>query len=309
MDNFRRVCLLAVAVFLVLSFRFHDLAAEKGHTLPESQTKAYFPETRQELTVHTIRGRQPGPTLLIIAGIHGDESGGYLTAERYADVKLIKGNLIVVPRLNGPALEAGKRRGLGGDMNRLFGLPSGSPNPDAKVVNLAKQLIGQADYVLNLHQGSDFYNPRWISSKRNPSKWGQCNVIDTATYHLPSGRKLELGNYAKRIVHRTNTRIPNRDYHFAVNNTDTASKWSRHKEQKGSLTYYSLYQQQKIALGVEATKNCSLAEAIAYLTIATNAAIAEAGIQAEALPSESSRSAANIQAAKARSLSKVKSKG
>jgi hypothetical protein len=296
-------------VFLVLSFRFHGLAAEKGHAPPESQTKAYFLETRQALTVHTIRGRQPGPTLLIIAGIHGDESGGYLTAERYVDVKLKKGNLIVVPRLNGPALEAGKRRGLGGDMNRLFDLPSDSPNPDAKVVNLAKQLIGQADYVLNLHQGYDFYNPRWISRKRNPSKWGQCNVIDTATYHLPSGRKLELGNYAKRVVHRTNTRIPNRDYHFAVNNTDTASKWSRHKEQKGSLTYYSLYQQQKIALGLEATKNCSLAEAIAYLTIATNAAIAEAGIQAEALPSESSRSVVNVQAAKARSIAKGKSKG
>jgi hypothetical protein len=309
MDNFRRVCLLAVAVFLFLSFRFQDLAAEKGHVFPESQTKAYFQETRQELTVYYIRGRQPGATLLVIAGIHGDEAGGYLTAERYADVKLNKGNLIIVPRLNGPALEAGKRRGLGGDMNRLFSLPSDSSNPDTRVVNLAKQLIGQADYVLNLHQGSDFYNPRWISRKRNPSKWGQCNVIDTATYHLPSGRKLELGNYAKRVVHRINTRIPNRDYHFAVNNTDTASKWSRHKEQKGSLTYYSLYQQQKIALGVEATKNCSLAEAVSYLTIATNAAIAEAGIQAEALPSESSRSVGNLQATRSRGLSKIKIKG
>jgi hypothetical protein len=309
MDNFRRVCLLAVAVFLVLCFRFNDLAAEKGQTLPESQTKAYFQETRQELTVHTIRGRQKGPTLLIVAGIHGDEAGGYLTAERYADVKLSKGNLIIVPRLNGPAVDAGKRQGLGGDMNRLFSLPSGSSNPDAKVVDLAKQLIGQADYVLNLHQGSDFYNPRWISRKRNPSKWGQCNVIDTATYHLPSGRKLELGNYAKRVVGRINTRIPNRDYHFAVNNTDTEGKWSRHKEQKGSLTYYSLYQQQKIALGVEATKNCALAEAVSYLTIATNAAIEEAGIQAEALPSESSRSVGDLREARSKSPSKSKSKG
>jgi hypothetical protein len=309
MDNFRRVCLLAVAVFLVLSFRFHDLGAEKGRMLPESQTKAYFQETRQELTVHFIRGKQPGPTLLIIAGVHGDEAGGYLAAERYADVKLSRGNLIVVPRLNGPAVEAGKRRGLGGDMNRLFSLPSDSSNPDTKVVNLAKQLIGQADYVLNLHQGSDFYNPRWISRKRNPSKWGQCNVIDTATYHLPSGRKLELGNYAKRVVYRTNTHIPNRDYHFSVNNTDTAGEWSRHKEQKGSLTYYSLYQQQKIALGVEATKNCSLAEAISYLTIAINAAIEEAGIRAEALPSESRQSVGNVQEAKSKNLSKSKSKG
>jgi len=310
MDNFRRVCLLTVAVFLVLSFGFHDLAAEKSTMLPESQTKAYFRETSQELTVHYIRGKEPGPTLLMIAGIHGDESGGYLTAERYADIKLNKGNLIVVPRLNGPAVEAGKRRGLGGDMNRLFSLPSDSSNPDTKVINLAKQLIGQADYVLNLHQGYDFYNPRWISRKRNPSKWGQSNVIDTATYHLPSGRKLELGSYAKRVVHRTNSRIPNRDYHFAVNNTDTAGKWSRHKEQKGSLTYYSLYRQQKIALGVEATKNCSLAEAVSYLTLATNAAIEEAGIQAEALPSaESSHAVVNVQAAKSRGPSKIKSKG
>jgi hypothetical protein len=309
MDNIRRVFLLAVAVFLVLGFGFHDLAAEKGQMLPESQTKAYFPETRQELNVHFIWGKQPGPTLLLIAGVHGDEAGGYLAAERYTDVKLNRGNLIVVPRLNGPAIEAGKRKGLGGDMNRLFSLPSNSSNPDTKVVNLAKQLIGQADYVLNLHQGYDFYNPRWISQKRNPSKWGQSNVVDTATYHLPSGRKLELGNYAKRVVHRANTHIPRRDYHFAVNNTDTANKWSRHKEQKGSVTYYSLYQQQKIALGVEATKNCSLAEAVSYLTIAINAAIEEAGIQAESLPSESHQSVVNVQAPKSRSLSKIRSKG
>ena len=49
--------------------------------------------------------------------------------------------------------------------------------------------------------------------------------------------------------------------------------------------------QQKIVLGLEATKNCSLSEAISYLTIAINAAIEEAGIQAEALSSESSQSA------------------
>jgi hypothetical protein len=291
MDNYRRVSLLAEVAFLVLCFRFDGLAAEKSLVFPESQAKAYFQETRQELTVHHIRGKEPGPTLLIIAGIHGDEAGGYLAAERYANLKLKKGNLIVVPRLNGAAVHMGKRCGLGGDMNRLFNLSPNSPNPDTKIVNLAKQLIRQSDYILNLHQGYDFYNPRWISRKRNPSKWGQSNVIDTATFHLPDGQKLELGKYAKRVVHRTNRRIPDGNYHFTVNNTNTAVKRSRHKEQRGSLTYYSLYNQKKIALGLEATKNCSLAEAISYLTIAVNAAIEEAGIEAEALPSESSQSA------------------
>lgn len=307
MDNFRRVCLLAVTAFFVLCFGFDGLTAERSQAFPESQTKAYFQATRQQLLVHHIRGEEAGPTLLIIAGIHGDESGGYLTAERYANLKLKKGNLIIVPRLNGAAVDAGKRCGLGGDMNRLFNLPPNNSNPDAKVVNLAKQLIRQSDYVLNLHQGYDFYNPRWISRKRNPSKWGQSNVIDTATFHLKDGQKLELGNYAKRVAHQTNRKIHDGNYHFMVNNTNTAVKRSRHREQRGSLTYYSLYNQQKIALGLEATKNCSLAEAISYLTIAVNAAIEEAGIQAEALPSESSKSA-GVQEAKSRSP-RIKTKG
>lgn len=307
MDNFRRVCLLAAAVFLVLCFRFDGLSAEESQAPTESQTKVYFEDTRQELTVHHVLGKEPGPTLLIIAGIHGDEAGGYLTAERYANLKLKKGNLIIVPRLNGAAVHAGKRCGLGGDMNRLFNLPPNNSNPDAKVVNLVKQLIRQSDYVLNLHQGYDFYNPLWISRKRNPSKWGQSNVIDAATFHLPDGQKLELENYARRVVHRANRRIPDEVYHFAVNNTNTAVKRSRHQEQRGSLTYHSLYHQQKIALGLEATKNCSLAKAISYLTIAVNAAIEEAGIQAETLPSEFSRSA-GVQEAKPKSP-KIKRKG
>ena len=274
----------AVTILLILCVRFDGLNIETSLASPESQAKAYFQDTKQELTVYHIRGREPGPTLLIIAGIHGDEAGGYLTAERYANIKLKKGNLIVVPRLNGAAIDAGKRCGLGGDMNRMFSLPPDHPNPDTKVVNLVKQLIRQSDYVLNLHQGYDFFNPRWISRTRNPTKWGQSNVIDTATYHLPDGQKLELGNYAKRVVYRTNERIHERNYHFTVNNTNTAFKRSRHQEQKGSLTYYSLYHQQKIALGIEATKNCSLEDAVSYLTIAVNAAIEEAGIQAESLP-------------------------
>jgi len=273
-----------VAVWLIFCVRFDGLNLEKSPVYPKSEARTYFRDTRQELTVYHVQGNEPGPTLLIIAGIHGDEAGGYLTAERYVDLKLKRGKLIVVPRLNGPAIEAGKRCGLGGDMNRLFNLPPDHSNPDTKVVNLAKQLIRQADYVLNLHQGYDFFNPRWISPKRNPTKWGQSNVIDTATYHLPDGQKLELGNYAERVVRRINGRIPDRDYHFAVNNTNTSNKRSLHKEQRGSLTYYSLFDQQKFALGLEATKNCSLADAVTYLTIAVNAAIEEAGIHAEVLP-------------------------
>jgi hypothetical protein len=291
MANHRRIKIIvffcAIPVFLFLTTLPH-LLADKTPPPPLYHEKTYFKQTPQEVTVHFISGKEKGPTLLVFGGIHGDEKAGYLTAERYARISLNKGNLIVVPRLNATAISKGRREGMGGDMNRLFDLPEKESrrNPDVKVVDLAKSLIQRADYVINLHQAYDFYAHRWISRQRNPSKWGQCNVIDTPIYHLHNGEKLEPGHFAQKVSRRSNSRIRDRNYHFLVNNTDTSGHKSRHREQRGSLTYYALTRQHKIALAVEATKNCSLPQAVAFLTIAVNAALKEAGIQSDTPPAE-----------------------
>jgi hypothetical protein len=296
MANYRRITAIVffsiLAVFLFLSIRQY-LFAEKKAPLPAAayQQKTYFPQTSQEVTVHFISGQEKGQTLLVFGGIHGDETAGYLAAERFTHINIRKGNLIVAPRLNAVAIANRKRQGQGGDMNRLFDLSEemSQRNPDAKVVELAKSLIRQADYVINLHQAYDFYAPKWISRQRNPSRWGQSNVIDTPIYHLPNGEKLEPGRFAQEVCKRSNSRIKNRSYHFLVNDTDTGGRKSRHEEQRGSLTYYALTKQHKIAFAVEATKNCSLPEAIGFLTIAISAALEEAGIQSDAFPSEDFR--------------------
>lgn len=291
MADYRRIsalvffCLLAVCLFLFI--RKYPFAA-KREPLPEPayQQKTYFPQTSQEVTVHFISGKEKGPTMLVVGGIHGDESAGYLAAERFTRITLRKGNLIVVPRLNAVAVARNKRHGLGGDMNRLFDLSEemSRRNPDAKVVELAKTLIRQADYVVNLHQGYDFYDPRWISRYRNPSRWGQSNVIDTPIYRLPNGDKLKPGRFVQAVCLRSNDQIRNRKYHFLVKDTDTDGSSSRYREQRGSLTYYALTKQHKIAFAVEATKNCSLPQAVGFLTIAISAAMEEAGIRSDALP-------------------------
>jgi len=275
------------AAFLFLSIP-PLLSAEETAPFPAYQQKTYFPKTSQALTVHSISGPGKGPTLLVFGGIHGDEQAGYMTADRFVDVRINNGRLILAPRLNAAAIKKRQRQGLGGDMNRLFDLPEKTRhrNPDTKVVDLAKSLIQQADYVVNLHQAYDFYAPRWISRERNPSKWGQCNVIDTPIYHLHNGDKLELGRFANKVARRSNDRIKNKSYQFLVNSTNTGGPKTRHEEQKGSMTYYALTKQHKIALAVEATKNCSLSEAIAFLTIAVNSALEEAGIQSDSLPTE-----------------------
>ncbi len=245
----------------------------------------YFEGTNQEVTVYTIRGKIKGSTLVMFAGIHGDESSCPAVADKYTTLSLKKGTLIIVPRLNLPAITVQKRNGLSGDMNRLFHLTEDtSNNPDIKVVNLAKNLIRKADYVLNLHQGSGFYSPVWISNKRNPRRWGQCNVIDAPSFDLPNGDKLELENFAVRVALRINRHIENKNYYFLVNNTNTMSEDSLHKEQRKSLTYYALTKEHKIALGIEVTKNCTYDQALLFLITAINAAIEEAGIVAEKLP-------------------------
>jgi len=286
MANHRRIFILGCIVFLSLVFIVSYFTSKKNVPPKINPTvQKYFSGTSQEVSVYSIIGEEKGPTLLIFAGIHGDEAGGYLTAERYAAIKVRKGTLIVVPRLNLPAVLKKKRHGISGDMNRLFHMPERKNySPDVKVVDLAKDLIKSADYVLNLHQGEGFYSPKWISHKRNPFWWGQCNVIDAPIFDLPNGDKLELARFAEKVATRSNAVIKDKRYYFQVNNTNTASRKSLHKEQRRSLTYYALYKQHKTALGLESTKNCSLSQAISFLTIATNSVIAEVGILAERLP-------------------------
>lgn len=295
MANYRRILILTLStlVIIYLFFAIRQILEPKQFVMEQDQKsdrreERHFRGTDQEVAVYHLSGRERGPTLLIIGGIHGDEAAGYLTADRYINIELKKGNLIVVPRLNLPAIRTGKRHGIDGDMNRLFNLPENSNAlQDSKVVNLAKSLIKEADCVLNLHQADGFYSPKWVSRKRNPLKWGQCNVIDAPTFDLPNGEKLELERFAQAVAVRTNGRIGDKHFHYQVNNTNTGEIRSRHKEQRMSLTYYALSQQHKLALGLEATKNCSLPEAVSFLTIVINSVMDELGISAVQTPSES----------------------
>jgi len=67
---------------------------------PGRQHLVYFADTPNELNVYRVFGARDGKTLMLIGGIQGDEPGGFLSADLYADIALQQGNLIVVPRAN-----------------------------------------------------------------------------------------------------------------------------------------------------------------------------------------------------------------
>jgi hypothetical protein len=86
-----RVPILLLFIVLSSLFIFPAPALSKREHL------VYFPNTAYELNIYKISGKKPGKTLMLIGGIQGNEPGGFLSADLYADMSLEKGNLIVEP--------------------------------------------------------------------------------------------------------------------------------------------------------------------------------------------------------------------
>lgn len=244
--------------------------------------EVFFANTDHELHVYRISGDEPGKTLMIIGGIQGDEPGGYLTADLYADIHLKRGNLIVVPRANFYSILLSQRNGLTGDMNRKFEDRSDSGrNLEEEVVNILKHLIAESDCLVNLHEGSGFYSPTWLNDQENPMRFGQSIIFDTARYQVPGGdRVIDLEALAERIVGHANPQIDNERYRFKLNNHNTLDPKTPHPEQRRSATYYALTVAHIPAFGIETSKTISsLTSKIHLHKLMINAVLATLGIE------------------------------
>jgi len=109
-----------------------------------------------DLPVYVIRGANPGKTLLIIAGVHGDEYEGVRTILDLCaelDPATMSGDLIASPVVNPPAFWNGSRTSPldEGNLARLFpGKPDGSPT-EVTAWWVDQLLIARADLLVDLH--------------------------------------------------------------------------------------------------------------------------------------------------------------
>ncbi|NOY14018.1 MAG: deacylase [Deltaproteobacteria bacterium] len=227
-----------------------------------------------DFTLHKQQGAQPGPTLLIVGGIQGDEPGGFnaaaLLATRY---RVQRGNLWVVPNLNFPSILQ-RSRGIYGDMNRKFDtLPES--DPEYHQIARIKQIImdPQVDLVFNLHDGSGFYHPEQINRLRNPNRWGQSCIIDQS--RLPDTRFGNLEELTRETIQRVNTAALSPEHQFHLKNTRTAAG---DIEMQRSLTYYAV-RNNKPAFGIEASKSFSTPVRAYYLLSALEAYMEQVGLR------------------------------
>lgn len=248
--------LRAAVIFSALFFSaLPVLAAPQQPPFHNYQHLQYFASTPNELNIYRVYGAKPGKTLMIIGGIQGDEAGGFLSADLYADLALAQGNLIVVPRANLYSIIL-NNRGPDGDMNRQFGNTI-TATRQKQIVEILKDLMAESDVLLNLHEGSGFYRPTWESDMANPKRFGQCIIADTDKYTRPDGVVLDLQKTANDVLARVNPQIEKPEHRMLFNNHQTSSVDSLHKEQRLSATYYALTHCGIPAFGVECSKSIS----------------------------------------------------
>jgi hypothetical protein len=251
---------------------------------PRTEHIVYFHNTPHELNIYKLHGHQPGPTLMLIGGIQGNEPGGFLSADLYADLALERGNLIVVPRANFNSILQFKR-GVNGDMNRKFATTRPG-DVDDRTVSILKSLLAESDCLLNLHEGSGFYSPRWESRQVNPKRYGQSIIADSERYYSKRFQRwLELKDMAEKVLAQVNPQIDKPRYRFHFNNHRTGDPDSLHPEQRKSATYYALTSLGIPAFGVETSKNLpSIEMKVRHHNLIINAFMKELGITPETPP-------------------------
>ena len=106
----------------------------------------------------TVAKNGKGPTILFTGANHGDEFEGPVALfdlTNDINVKELSGRVIIIPGMNYPAFQAGKRTSPidGGNMNRVFpGDPEGTFTE--KIADyFSRTLLPLADFVVDFHSG------------------------------------------------------------------------------------------------------------------------------------------------------------
>ena len=114
--------------------------------------------------VHVFEGAEEGPTVVIQAGIHGDEVAGVhalceLLEEGY---RPHAGRLLIIPVMNAAAYRARQRTAPGGlDMNRCFPGDAGDPAREKRLARIFMDLMldEKPAMVATLHESWKRFHP------------------------------------------------------------------------------------------------------------------------------------------------------
>lgn len=118
--------------------------------------------TEWETRYYAVDSGRPGPTVMIVGGVHGNEPAGARAADQIRNWKIRRGKLIVIPRSNVRALENRSRltpsvAEAERNLNRNFPVgPDDLPRGRLAAALWAFVRETRPDWLLDLHEGYGF---------------------------------------------------------------------------------------------------------------------------------------------------------
>ncbi|WP_266075618.1 PKD domain-containing protein [Haladaptatus caseinilyticus] len=157
MTTTRRTFLTAVGCTGLLGLGAAQSGGDSGADLSRDSF-TLMGGTEDATKVYVTTASESGPTALVVGGMHGNEEGGYLAAERVAQWDIERGTLVVIPKTNAEAVAEDARTANGeDDLNRQF------PTGQEPTTELARAIWGvveeyDPDVVIDLHESVGIYD-------------------------------------------------------------------------------------------------------------------------------------------------------
>ena len=156
---------------------------------------------------YILRGNEEYPKILIDAGIHGDEVAGIYACDSILKfINVLNGTVILVPRVNLPAIKKGVRSD-NVDLNHVFPGNKDGTNYEEKLayefMNLIEEL--QPDVVINLHEAWTKYDKN-LYEKQKDKSFGQTFITNS---EMPS-------DYLINVLFNVNDMIHNEETKFRI---------------------------------------------------------------------------------------------
>lgn len=190
--------------FLLLAFIMSTVLAVPITAQASSREKVVLAKgTVYATDMYIIRSGKPGPVVMIVGGVHGNEPAGYIAAGRMTNTEIKKGTLIVLPKANKRAVEHKVRYYKGhGDLNRDFPT-SKYDTPDGTVARAIWSAVKKydVDYLMDMHEGYNY------SKLKSSSSVGQSLI------YYPTGY---FRSTVSSIVYRVNSYISTNYKEFSL---------------------------------------------------------------------------------------------
>lgn len=173
---------------------------------PVIQSGVIAADTEWETPYYIHDSGLPGPTLLLVGGVHGNEPAGYRAVEQIRFWPLTKGKIVAIPQANLRGLTEDTRYIPGAsqearDLNRNFF------NPQLHELALALWefvLTVEPDWVLDLHEGYEFRASHKPADGKKPS-------VGSSVIYRSSP---DMDPLAERVLEAANAHVTSVDRKF-----------------------------------------------------------------------------------------------